>query len=310
MNNKPLKVLFVCSGNSEGFTLEHRQAFIYDQMNHLVKMGIEVDLFIIKGKGISGYLSNLKLLKEQLKSGGHDLVHAFYGTSGLLAVLQRKVPVIISFLGSDINNFRERLLSRVAMTLSAHNIFVAKHLARKALAVRNFTILPFGVDLDMFHPMDKQECLKAMELDPSKRYALFASSPDNPVKNFKLAHDILEELGNVEVLCLLKNIPREKITMLLNASDFLIMTSFNEGSPQVIKEAMACNTPIASTPVGDVKEILKDIKGCTLIGYNSSEAAKVIFQRIPPGFKTHGRERIRQFDICLITGKLIGIYQQ
>jgi UDP-N-acetylglucosamine transferase subunit ALG13 len=128
-----MKVLFVCSGNSE-FGIS---PFIKEQGESLEKIGMSIDYFLIKGHGLFGYLKNLPRLNKQIKKIKYDLIHAHYGLSGMLSVLQRKIPVIITFHGSDINNSYHRKFSKIAMQLSEYNIFVHKSIKDKVNAKKN-----------------------------------------------------------------------------------------------------------------------------------------------------------------------------
>jgi len=101
-----MKVLIVCSGTALDFNFEQHQAFIYDQINSIESLnnGICFNTFFIKRKGIKGYINALSELKQEIKKSAPDLVHAHGGTVALLCNLQRKVPVVSTFHGSDINN--------------------------------------------------------------------------------------------------------------------------------------------------------------------------------------------------------------
>jgi len=122
-----MKVLIVCSGNGVNFDLQMHHAFIYEQVESLKQnFNVEYDTYLIKGKGVTGYLSNLPSLKKKIKSFVPDVVHAHYGLSGLLACLQIKVPVVITFHGSDAYIPFIKTLSKIAGRLSSFNIFVGE----------------------------------------------------------------------------------------------------------------------------------------------------------------------------------------
>ena len=153
-----MKVLIVCSGNFADFSLEKHQAFIYDQVNAISKHYSHIDfsVFPINGQGIMGYLKNLKLLKETIRKEKVDLIHAHFSLSGMLSVLQRKVPVIVTFHGSDINLPKINLISSVVSLFSTYSIFVSTALHDNIYIKRrkkhNF-IIPCGVDFEIFKPI-------------------------------------------------------------------------------------------------------------------------------------------------------------
>lgn len=268
-------------------------------MDSLQSIGINCVLFPVKQNGMWGYLKHYRLLKKVIRSEKPDLIHAHYGLSGLLGNLQRKIPVITTFHGSDINNKKIRWISIIASSLSIKSIYVTEHLKRLA---RNQAgvVIPCGVDLSIFTPQDMDISKRKMNLDTSKNYVLFCSRFDNPVKNSPLAirafNDVKKRLALDIELLELNNFSREEVSNLLNASYCLIMTSFNEGSPQVVKEALATNRPIVSTAVGSVKELIYDVDGCSLVDQKLESVIDGLEKCIIHSMKhkeTNGREHIQ-----------------
>lgn len=309
-----MKVLIICSGNSEEipYSFENHHPFIYEQRESLIKKGIEVDVFLIKGHGLIGYLKNLFLLRKKINRNRYDLIHAHFGLSGMLAVMQRICPVVVTFQGCDINRKDLRIISQIAMKRAKHNIFVSSILADKAKVKSKYSIVPYGVDLkETFIPLDKHECRKVLKLGTNERIALFSSSFDRVEKNYPLAKESVELVGGVRLIELGKGYSKNEINKLYNACDLLLMTSIREGSPQVIKEALACNCPIVSTDVGDVKELIKDIEGCYISSYALEDVAEKIKMALDFGKRTRGRDRIMSLDIDSdsIAKKTIKLYE-
>ena len=126
----------------------------------------------------------------------------------------------------------------------------------------------------------------------NERIALFSSSFDRVEKNYPLAKKSVELGGGVRLIELGKGYSKHEINKLYNACDLLLMTSIREGSPQVIKEAMACNCPIVSTDVGDVKELIGNTEGCYITSYDPEDVAENIKIALELGKRTKGRDRI------------------
>lgn len=304
-----MKVLIVSSGNSG-----HISPFVLEQGNSLNNLGIDLSYFKIIGKGIVGYLKNLKILKKKIKEFKPDLIHAHYGLSGLLACLQQEVPVIITFHGSDVNVFYVRLFSILAARLSAFNIFVEEKIKNNIKNKNKNKVIPCGIELETFYPIEKNTAKKLVNLNCNKQYILFSSNFTNKVKNFKLAQNALSLLNtNFEVIEL-KNKSREEVNLLLNACDIALLTSISEGSPQFIKEAMSCNCPIVATDVGDIRDITKNIDGCFITSFEPTSVAEAIKKAMEfseKNKKTKGRDRIIQLklDSESIAKEIINIYQ-
>jgi len=300
-----MKILIVCSGNNP----YRINPFIKEQAESLNNHGIDIDYFLIKGKGFLGYLSNLPKLRKTIKSKKIDLVHAHYGLSGMLAILQRIRPVTITFHGSDINIRKNKIISKIAMKFSTHNIFVEKSLIKKIRAKKNYTLLSCGVNLDENLPMDKKFCRKQLGLNLESKFALFSSSFDKKVKNYQLAKKAIDLVGGVELLEL-KGYNRKEVNMLMNACDLLLVTSFSETGPLVVKEAMACNCPIVTTDVGDVREVIGNTNGCYITSYDPKDVANKIKKTLEFRGKTNGREKATHLDINNVAKEIINIYRK
>lgn len=287
-----MKVLVVCS--FKGDLAGGIAPFVKEQVDALCESGVECDFFLVKGKGVSGYLRQLRPLKNKISSLQPDVIHAHFGLCGLLANLQRKVPVVTTYHGSDINDKRVLSFSRMAMRLSAWNVFVSRKTMEIAKPKRNYSLLPCGIDLSDLQRTGKQEARQRMHLDANKKYILFAGAFDNAVKNAPLAKNAVELLDcpTVELLEL-KDYSRDEVTLLMCAADALLMTSFTEGSPQVVKEALVCGCPIVSVDVGDVKERVKGVEGCYVAkSREPKELAELLRKILSFEDRTHGRERI------------------
>jgi glycosyltransferase involved in cell wall biosynthesis len=307
-----MKVLIVCSGKPSNpkWSFELTRSYIYEQSESLKDLGIEYDTYFIEGNGILGYIKNYSSMMKKIKSYSPNLIHAHYGLSGLLATFQGKVPVVTTFHGSDINIKRNRPFSYLASKLSAENIFVHENQPSKINYKDTLHLIPCGVDRKIFFSIDKNEARKRLKLDANQKYGLFAGSFDNVVKNYPLAKEAIAISKNTIELLELKNYTRKEVCLLMNAVDFLLMTSFSEGSPLVIKEAMCCNCPIASVDVGDVKNVIFKTEGCYLSSYNFNELSKCIDNIFELNKRTNGRKDIEEFSLEKTALKIVQVYNK
>lgn len=297
-----MRVLFVASYNKGYFA-----PFILEQAQALRLCGVTVDFFGVAGKGLKGYIKALPQLKRKMLEFAPDLIHAHYGLSGLLANMQRRVPVVTTYHGSDINEKSVLLLSKVAMLLSKHNIFVSQKNVDIARAKRKYSLIPCGIDLP--DPCPKDVARLAMNLLSEKKYVLFAGAFENEVKNYPLAKAAMDLLPYAELIEL-KGYSRYEVNMLMCAADALLMTSFTEGSPQVIKEAMACGLPVVSVDVGDVAELTAGVQGCYVCDREPSDLVRSLEKAVTLG-KTEGMKRILERGLTneLVAKKILGIYK-
>jgi len=320
-----MKILFVSSGNdaSEISNLALSQA------NSLVGQNVNVELYYIKGKGIIGYLKNILPLHKQIKNKHYNIIHAHYGLSGWIALIakNKRTKLVISFMGNDIlgdhaNKGSSTSYGNLLVALNLHFAKYADYIVVKSnemsqkIKIANKSIIPNGVNLSIFCSLDRNVALKKVGWNPALRHVLFMSNPDRPEKNFSLTNTALKltEIESIQ-LHFLNQIPQNELVYYYNAAEVCILTSYHEGSPNVIKEAMACNRPIVCTDVGDVSWQMGNTKGCYICSFDPMDiATKVRFALEFSQTKicTKGRDRIIELglDSETIAGKIIEVYNK
>lgn len=309
-----MKVLFVSSGNSGKIS-----PIIKNQGESLVKEGVDVGYFTIKGKGVLGYLKNIVPLKKFLKEDRCDVVHAHYSLSAFVTSLAGVKNLCVSLMGTDLKLSKcyKNIIKLFAFIFHWKCIIVKSKDMYDDLGIKNAIIIPNGVDTERFRPLDKVECQKRLKWDSNIKHILFTSNPDRPEKNFQLALDSVNLIKDYDVeLHFMKNVPNEETPIWYNAADVVLLTSLWEGSPNAIKEAMACNRPIVSTNVGDVKWIIGDTEGCYITAFNKEECSKKIIKEainnnITKG-ETNGRQRIIDLGLSsdTVAKNIIKIYDK
>ena len=302
-----MKVLFVSSGNfKEGISI-----IVKNQAESLRENGVQIEFFTIKGKGLKGYLQNISQLRSFLKKNQFNVVHAHYSLSGAAALLAGSKPLVISLMGSDIQlNFYSKLTLRVFNLLRKTLIVKSESMKEKA-KLDYACVIPNGVNLKKIQPINQYSAREKLGLRQSKKYIIFVSDPDRFEKNFKLAknaYELIKDSGTqLEVV---NDVDHNVIPYYMNAADVLLLTSLWEGSPNVIKEAMACNCPIVSTDVGDVREVIGKTGGCYITTFEPGDVAEKLKMALAFGKRTNGREHISHLGSNVIAKKIIKIYEK
>ena len=314
-----MKILVIASDKQGKFA-----PFIEEQITALQACNVEIIRYAVTGKGITGYLRELPHLKRMISQEKPDVIHAHFGLCGLLATLASigmHTPVVVTYHGCDINAKKNRPFSQMAMRLSAWNIFVSHRQMLNAYSTEqrankhsNWSIIPCGIDTHLF---DSENCCEEWfdNRFTNKNYVLFAGSYTEPVKCAALAKQTIEVYNQnhpdspIEMIEL-RGYTRDEVVTLMHKCKTLLLTSIREGSPQVVKEAMACGCPIVSVDVGDVAERLDQMEGGYVISTRDPrDIATALEQSIHVG-RTNGREKLLEdgLDNAQIAKKLIDIY--
>ena len=301
-----MKVLLICSKNSGKVV-----PFISEQADSLASMGVSIDWFFIEQKGIIGYLRMIPKFLKKNKSSQPDVIHAHYGLCGLVANMQRKTPVVTTYPGSDINTSYVRFFSILSMWLSKKNIFMGDRQLKKVEKWGNHEknlIIPYGIDLGSFYAKSKEEARKILGFTNEQKIALFAGRFSREVKNAPLAFSAVNLIKGLELHELTGNYSREEMCTLMNAVDVSLMTSFSEGSPQFIKETLACGCPVVSVDVGDVKEVIAGVENCYIAERNPEDIAAKLEKVLAKNERVEGSHIVDKYDLKKIANELLAIY--
>lgn len=299
--------------------------FIKRQAEFLQTAGVAVEVFAFRGgRNPYNYAAAWARLRPRLHAGHYDLVHAQFGQSGLLA-LPKQLPLVVTFRGSDVLGIvgdADGRYTRVGQVLQRASRFVARHAdavivvadhMRHSLNTRApVHVIPSGLDLDLFRPIPRDEACRQLGFDPRERRVLFVGRQDQARKRYTLARESVDRLNERLAATLIVGwgVPHEKIPVYMSACDALIVTSMQEGSPNVVKEALACNLPVVSVAVGDVPERLLGVDGCEVCADERPETIAAALERVLlRGGRIEGRVAVQHLDERLLTGRVIEIYR-
>jgi teichuronic acid biosynthesis glycosyltransferase TuaC len=309
----------------------HGGTFVAAQVESLRALAVEIEVWHLRrqeeGRGV--YRGLAQKVRRIVAAHEPDLVHVQYG--GVLASrisgAVRDRPVLVSFCGDDLlGSPGAGLLDFVAGRV---NVVASRRAAARAAGIvvksRNLYdalprsvdretvwILPNGVDLSRFRPMDNRECQRRLGWDVEHRHVLFPAPPNRSEKRFPLAEAAVAELdgatGRTE-LHSLSGIEHADVPIWLNAADVVLLTSSREGSPNAIKEALACNVPVVSVDVGDVAERLEGIAGCYLAEATPEDLARKLRHVLERPGRVDGQARMSELGIERVAARLRDIYQ-
>lgn len=322
-----MKVLFIV-GSLPSEEKPWRMPFVQSQIDSLRDIGVDIDILNLTslfGQGWAKYIKTIVKLPKYISRDAYDLIHAHYSLCGIVGLFQHQLPLVVSLMGSDllpVPKEENRSLLKIKLEqycgkLVAHFsdfvIVKSEEMANRIPFCRNIAVIPNGVDFKKFCPMNNDMAKTKFHLPMNKKIILFASNPNNNNKNISLARKAFEIfINNYQTDVFLWNVwqmRHKDMPFVLNAADVLIFTSLSEGSPNLVKEAMACNLPIVSVPVGDVPYIIKGTKNCYLADYDPEIIAEKLNIVLSTGTRSNGRVMIRHLSLKKIALRIMTVYE-
>jgi glycosyltransferase involved in cell wall biosynthesis len=323
-DSRALKVLFITSQ----YPTPEKPAyapFVEREVRALRHAGVDVDVLAYDGGWSPGkYWRAVREMYRRMGNQQYDLIHAYFGQCGVVARAQTRLPIVITYGGSDVegspdyrglNRYRNYVLTGVSRFLArsaAQVIVVSKNLGRK-LPRKDYHVITIALDLDLFQQMDKHEARAKLGLPQDGYLALFAANPENARKRHSLALEVCRvasQTAKVDLVTATKRPPLE-IPIFMSACDALLLTSTNEGSTNVVREALACNLPVVSTDVGDSRERLEHLDSCVVCvnddAYTMAQALLRVVQRERP---TTLRNEVIDQDYRMMGHQVVAVYQQ
>jgi glycosyltransferase involved in cell wall biosynthesis len=305
--------------------------FVEQQVKGLRQAGVDIQVVHLdrRGSGMGVYRKIRTRVEHALREYNPDLVHCMYG--GILAGITTRTcsqkPVVVSYCGSDL--FGEGGVgSPLRRVVGAYRVHASRRAAQRAGAVivksaglaralpssvdpEKVFVVPNGIDMERFRPLDRQECRARLGWHDDRFHVLFTNGNGDPRKRIELAQAAVEVLRRRGVTAELNPIPRvphAEVPIWMNAADAVVLTSIHEGSPNAVKEALACNRPIVSVDVGDVRERIEGISGCYLVSANPDAVAQGLFSVYAGPRAVLGRNRMSELSIEAVAARLLGIY--
>jgi teichuronic acid biosynthesis glycosyltransferase TuaC len=296
---------------------------IKGQMESLRPFGVDYDVLFVNGRASRwNYVKGIFQVRRRLAARKYDLIYAHFGLSGWVARFQRKVPVVVKFMGGDVLgdfDWRGRVtlkgrifqISSFILARFIEGPIVLSEEMKRALRLERARLIPVGVNLDLFKPSDPAEARRALGLDLAKKYVLFPYDKTRQVKRFDVAAKAValarKEIPEIEILPV-SGVLKQRMPVYFNAADVLVLTSESEGSPNAVKEAMAVNLPVVSVDVGDVAELLAGSEDDYLVPRDAAAIAEKLVAACRRGLPSHGRERLGRNSIQDMAERVVAVF--
>ena len=307
--------------------------FVKEQVESLRKEGIDVDVVFINGKeNRLNYFASVITLLKVLRSSRYDIIHAhhtycIYPISIVKVLTGTKTPLILTFHEGEVHKTKEirtndtdfirrfvfsKRIKIFALKMVDLVITVQEELIKALNFNGKYVVLPCGVDLEMFRPMEKKGCRKRFNLPLEKKIIYFPASPNDYNKGFDLLNEALRHLKIKDIhVVTAGNIHHQDVPYYMCAADVVVQLSKWEASPMVLKEAMVVNVPVVFTDVGDAKLTVGNTEGCFLCERNPQDVSMKLEEAFKCNGNSDGRRRIIEDGLGLsdIAKKIIRVYE-
>ncbi|WP_458188962.1 glycosyltransferase [Haladaptatus sp. NG-WS-4] len=241
--------------------------------------------------------------------GEYDLIHANYGLTAPMALAQHRLPVVLSLWGSDLLGEYGWLSKQCARHCDAV-IVMSEEMARELDAPCH--VVPHGINLSRFAPQSKRAAREAVGWSRDGTHVLFPYPPSREIKDFPRAERVVanaaEQVSGPVELQSVYGVPHDEMSTYYNAADVLLLPSKSEGSPNSVKEAMACNVPVVTTDVGDVRSRLSGVSPSYVCSSDDELVAGLVDVLSDPR-PSNGREHVRDLSLERMGERIYEVYQ-
>jgi teichuronic acid biosynthesis glycosyltransferase TuaC len=317
-----MRVLFVIPGEDSG----NGMIFARRQASSLRDAGVLVHEFFLRSRTSVEVLGKEWCrLRGMIQEVAPDIVHAHYGTmTSLLSVLVSRKPLVITVRGSDLNpcpnisvirSAAGRLCSQASIIAARRVICVSEELRHRVRwGKAKSLVIPSGVDLKEFIPINRRDARQRVGWKGDEKVVLFNGARGSRLKRIDLALGALEcartELPHLRMHVLNEDVPPATMPLYLNAADALLLTSDYEGSPNIVKEGLACNLPVVSVDAGDVRERLAGVYPSAVVPRDAAAIGRALIKVLQSGGRSNGREHVQDLSLPRIARRIIKVYEE
>ncbi len=292
-----------------------RGSFVRNQVAALRDLGVDISEHWF-APGSRNYIPATRAIRRLLRAESFDLVHAHYGLPGWCARLAGARPLIVTFHGNDVRHpvtgrLSRRLVRSLDLAAPVSRALLEPEGDRPGLPHQpgKTAVLPCGADLERFQPIPRGEARARLGLEADGRYLLFPASPARAVKRFDRAEEVAK-LSGAELLHG-GTIEPVDLALWMNAANAVLVPSANEGFGLVAVEALACDVPVLSTPVGIAPTLLRGVDGCLAAPFTAESWAEVARRHLDvPDSRVRGRERAQWFSSELLAARVLVAYRE
>lgn len=241
----------------------------------------------------NGHLAARTLLPH-VRAFAPDLIFSYFlypdGYAALKIGKALKVPVVVMGVGSDVHNIKDKfsaMRTRAVVRKADFVLAISEDLRQRVIAMgalpsRTRAIVS-GCDLSVFHPMDRFEARRKLNIDPlcesvvyigrmdvrkglrelvEASASLHAARPNMHVyligagADRPIVDSAIQSANATAYIHALPECSFDDVALWMTAADLVTLPSYMEGCPNVVLEALACGRPVVATNVGGIPELM------------------------------------------------------
>ncbi len=315
-----LRVFFIVAGSGEGSSM----IFVRRQIQALRDSGVDTWVFYLSSRtSLPLLVQEWRRVRKEIAEFQPDLVHSQFGTvTALFATFATTSPIVVTYRGSDLNwvstthwlrRLSAHLFSQWAVLRAKRIICVSPQLVEKLWWRKDTAVvIPSGIDTKVFYPRDQDQARSELGWDPQEKAVLFNASGSPKIKRLDLAEaavDVAQDLtGAIRFEVLDGGTDPALVPLLMNAADCLLLTSDSEGSPNVVKEAIACNLPVVTVAVGDVRERLNGVVPSMIVDRDPGCIGRALAAILDRRERSNGAQYSQDFSMDETTARHLALY--
>jgi teichuronic acid biosynthesis glycosyltransferase TuaC len=285
-------------------------SFVRDQVEALRRIdGVQVEVFAFSPGGAAAYVNAARELRRRHRAERYEVVHAHFGLTAWPALAAAAKAHAVTLHGTDLVHPRSRAITLTALPLQDLVATVSEPLEAELprWAVRGQrAVLPCGVDVGRFQPIARAEARAALNLEPTGRYVLFPADPTRPEKRHDRA---LAVVGDAHLLTL-GNVDPTQVPLYVNAANAVLVPSERESFGLAVLEALACNVPVLSTPVGIAPAALETLPGTLCAAFDIATWRAALEPHInDPDPRIDGRARVEPYSTDRMAARVLAAWR-
>jgi glycosyltransferase involved in cell wall biosynthesis len=286
--------------------------FVAEQVDDLRRLDVNVSVLDFDATNDRREYARAAIrFRKLLRQHRYDLIHAHYGLTGAIAVAQRRVPVITTFHGGDYTGLTpwHAWVSKIVARLCVPVVVTPD--GRRRLGVPDATVIPAGINTELFRPMNRVEARRALGLKESARYALLLGGRNDPNKRADIFDAAVAHARKREPTLVgmsLDYLNRKDVVLMMNSADVAVLTSDTEGMPVAVREALAVETPVVSVAVGSVPRVLDGLEGCSVVPRDGEHIGDAIVSALHLARAPQWRARAEETSGATVAARLLALY--